>query len=189
MNQSLGHQLGTRCAPSLEPPRMSRPAVFTWLVQCHPVRDNTDLSKCGTTTTIAREPKLMRFKPLRRAQWSRTGNAAVWAFAFLPSGRESTQQTGECRRRTQRSDAAHDPGGAALCRDRSEQASKPITRVAHERAPGSTNAPFLTRSRPTMLFLRCRLAGNSLHIGSLGVRFVCASIRGEARPSTKGGKG
>ena len=40
------------------------------------------------------------------------------------SGRALTQQMGECRRRTQESDAAHDPSGAALCRDRSEQATQ-----------------------------------------------------------------
>ena len=46
-----------------------------------------------------------------------------------PSGRALTQQMGECRRRTHQSDAAHDPSGAALCRDRSEQASKPTLAI------------------------------------------------------------
>jgi hypothetical protein len=66
-------------------------------------------------------------------------------------------------------DAAHDPSGAALCRDRSEQAGKPTMRMAHERAPGSTNAPLHARSRPTVLFHRCLGWLKGSHVGSLGV--------------------
>ena len=50
--------------------------------------------------------------------------SSLEALCVLPSGRALTQQMGECRRRTQESDAAHDPSGAALCRDRSEQATQ-----------------------------------------------------------------
>jgi hypothetical protein len=101
--------------------------------------------------------------PLRGAFTRATGRAVTRkasrrGFCFPPSGRELAQQMGECRRRTHKSDAAHDPSGAALCRDRSEQASKPTMRLTHERVPGSTNAPSLTSSRPTVLFLRWKLA-------------------------------
>lgn len=94
-----------------------------------------------------------------------------------PSGRALTQQTGECRRRTHQSDAAHDPSGAALCRDRSEQASKPTMRLAHERAPGSTNAPLYARSRPTVLFLRWMLAGTPCMSGVSGSRFAWTELQ------------
>jgi hypothetical protein len=40
----------------------------------------------------------------------------------------------------QESDAAHDPSGAALCRDRSEPANRPIMRLAHDTSAGSTQA-------------------------------------------------
>lgn len=84
--------------------------------------------------------------------------AATTQAPFCRQGAALTQQTGECRRRTQRSDAAHDPSGAALCRDRSEPALRPTMRLAHERAPASTNAPLHARSRPTDVFRRFGLA-------------------------------
>ena len=91
---------------------------------------------------------------------------------FCRQGAALTQQMGECRRRTQRSDAAHDPSGAALCRDRSEPALRPTMRLAHERAPASTNAPLHARSRPTVLFHRCLGWLKGSHVGSLGVNLA-----------------
>jgi hypothetical protein len=92
----------------------------------------------------------------------------VGAFLRLRSGRRVTQLMGECRRRTQDSDAAHDPSGAALCRDRSEPAIDPPCDWLSKRAPGSLNAPLLARSRPTQVFQGCRLAENSMMWGVTG---------------------
>lgn len=89
--------------------------------------------------------------------------------ASSTSGRKLTQQMGECRRRTHKSDAAHNPSGAALCRDRSEQASKPTMRLAHDTgawkyectAHGAWWAAWVFRTQN-------RLAKDT-QVGSLGV--------------------
>jgi hypothetical protein len=125
------------------------------------------LSTCGHTATIA-EPLVLHSQPLKRATCDRTGNAELGAFAFQRQGAQLTQLMGECRRRTRNSDAAHDPSGAALCRDRSEPAIDPPCDWLTKRAPGSLNAPPLARSRPTQVFQGCRLAENSMMWGVTG---------------------
>jgi hypothetical protein len=159
----------------------------------------------------------MRFKPLRRAQWFRTGNAAVWACCFLGRCfvvRRCGKQTriclgkplfldakssprGQDSRRSDRpapqsavhvraqidaangpmsgphpcTDAAHDPSGAALCRDRSEQASRPAMRLAHETGAWKFECTAHSAWWAARGFnLRDRLAKDT-QTGSLGVNY------------------
>jgi hypothetical protein len=83
-----------------------------------------------------------------------------------------TQVEAACRRSASKSDAAHDPSGAALCRDRSEPALRPTMRLIHERMPASTNAPPQARSRPDLCFLCVGLAESNHDVGSYGVSYL-----------------
>lgn len=92
MDQSLRTQLGTRCGPLLEHPRMSRQAATKAFPYCAKIQLPTTGEPLDNR---ARGPYLMRSPvPERGSRLASQRTQQVGAFCVLASGRASVQLTG-----------------------------------------------------------------------------------------------
>jgi hypothetical protein len=142
-------------------------SVFTWAAQCTGFLTGDIIIWSGVTAHDKLRIPCEGLLPGNRT-CRYTESHLARDFCFPPSGRELTQQMGQCRGRTHVPMALCEPRRQRPChRDRDEQAMQTDTRMAHvKRAPGNMN---VAAQRAVAISSTVVAEGT---IGSLGARYV-----------------